>query len=115
MLKNATLLTKIIIGVCAAAVVTVGVIVVVNVVGKKDAYRQIGVYEIDGKAEVERTEIGVMDAYVNMQLQSEDKADTKEKSYLQLRLDEDKYILLDPLTKIELIATGTSKDSKTKI
>lgn len=114
MLKEATLLTKVIVGAFSAVVVTAATIGVIKLV-QKDAYRQIGVYEVDGTAIIERNKIGTMDAYVNMQLQSEDKANTKEESYLQLKLDEDKFILLDPLTSIELVATGTSEDSKTRI
>lgn len=83
--------------------------------GKKDEeYRQIQVYKIDGTVTVER-QGSSMEAYDNMQLQSGDIIETVEDSYLQLKLDEDKYIMLEPETKISLQATGNSVDSKTSI
>jgi len=48
-------------------------------------------------------------------LQNRDKAETATASYVQLQLDDDKYIMMEPSTKIELEATGDSVDSKTKI
>ena len=73
--------------------------------GKKEAdYRQIQVYKIDGTATVARAGSN-MDVYENMQLQSGDVVETVGNSYLQLKLDEDKYILLEPDTKISLQAT----------
>jgi len=82
---------------------------------KEEAYRQIKVYEIDGSAVVTREGTGELEPYINMMLQSKDKAETATASYVQLQLDDDKYILMEPSTKIELEATGDSVDSKTKI
>ncbi|MBP5305094.1 MAG: FecR domain-containing protein [Lachnospiraceae bacterium] len=115
MLKSMPLIGKIIAAVCAVAVVGVGAVVIINLTKKDDSYRTIKVHEVEGTAEVERDATGKIDAYVNMQLQNEDRATTAEKSYLQLKLDDDKYIMLDPATKIKLEATGTKQDSKTKI
>lgn len=81
---------------------------------KEEDYRQIQVYKIDGTAMVAR-QGSSMDAYENMQLQSGDVIETIAESYLQLKLDEDKYILIEPESKISLQATGNSVDSKTKI
>ena len=72
---------------------------------KEEDYRQIQVYKIDGSATVARAGSS-MDVYENMQLQSGDVVETVANSYLQLKLDEDKYILLEPETKISLQATG---------
>ena len=82
---------------------------------KEEAYRQIKVYEIDGSATVTREGTGEVEPYVNMMLQNKDKAETATASYVQLQLDGDKYVLMEPSTKIELEATGDSVDSKTKI
>lgn len=82
---------------------------------KEDAYRQIKVYEIEGSATVTREGTGEVEPYVNMMLQNKDKAETATASYVQLQLDGDKYIMMEPSTKIELEATGDSVDSKTKI
>ena len=81
---------------------------------KEEDYRQIQVYKIDGTATVARAGSS-MDVYENMQLQSGDVVETVANSYLQLKLDEDKYILLEPETKISLQATGNSVDSNTAI
>ena len=81
---------------------------------KEEEYRQIQVYKLDGTATVER-QGSSMEAYENMQLQSGDMVETVAESYLQLKLDEDKYILIEPDSKISLQATGNSVDSKTSI
>lgn len=81
---------------------------------KQEEYRQIQVYKIDGTVTVER-QGSSMDAYDNMQLQSGDSVETIADSYVQLKLDEDKYIMLEPETKISLQATGNSIDSNTSI
>lgn len=89
-------------------------ILVISCGKKEEDYRQIQVYKIDGTATVAR-QGSSMDAYENMQLQSGDIVETVAESYLQLKLDEDKYILVEPDSKISLQATGNSVDSKTKI
>ena len=89
--------------------------VVLTACGKKEEdYRQIQVYKFDGTATVARAGSS-MDVYENMQLQSGDVVETVANSYVQLKLDEDKYILLEPETKISLQATGNSADSNTSI
>ena len=96
-------------------VLVVLVIVALVVLLKKEDYRVIQVSNIDGTAEVERQEIGVLDAYTGMMLQSEDDVVVEADSYLYLKLDEDKYVMLEPGTKIHLQATGNSASSKTSI
>lgn len=81
---------------------------------KEEEYRQIQVYKIDGTVTVER-QGSSMEAYHNMQLQSGDSITTVADSYVQLKLDEDKYILVEPESQISLQATGNSVDSKTSI
>lgn len=81
----------------------------------EESYRQIKIYEIDGTAKVTRDETLEVEPYVNMMLQDKDMAETAENSYVQLKMDEDKYILMEPSTKISIEATGNSADSKTKI
>lgn len=92
--------------------IAVGVAVAIP---KEETYRVIQVYEIDGTAQVTREDIGLMDAYENMQLQSNDKAETGSDSYVQMKMDEDKYLLMEPDTSIQIEATGSETDSKTKI
>lgn len=81
---------------------------------KEEEYRQIQVYKIDGAVTVVR-QSNSMEAYENMQLQSGDVVETAANSSIQLKLDEDKYILVEPDSKISLQATGNSVDSKTSI
>ena len=56
-----------------------------------------------------------MEAYVNMQLQNNDQADTGSDSYVQMKMDEDKYLLMEPETSVRIEATGDDVNSKTKI
>ena len=101
--------------VATAAVGTALAVGVAIAIPKEETYRVIQVYEIDGAAQVTREDIGQMDAYVNMQLQSNDQADTGSDSYVQMKMDEDKYLLMEPDTSIRIEATGNKTDSKTKI
>lgn len=82
---------------------------------KEEAYRVIQVSNIEGTAQVERPEIGKLDAYAGMMLQSEDDVEVQTESYLYLKLDEDKYIMAEPGSKMHLKATGDSANSKTTI
>lgn len=104
------------IGIGAGAVAVVAAVVTIIVISNRpEAYRTIKVYDIIGSAQVMRGEDNVMDAYNSMRLESDDDVTTGEDSYLQLKLDEDKYVLLEPETEISIVATGTQKDSKTQI
>lgn len=97
-------------------VALIAVLAVIFFLGpKEEAYRQVQVYEVDGTADVEREQVGLLEAYANMMLQNQDIVNVSEDSNMKVKLDEDKYILLEPKTKIHLEATGTSEDSKTKI
>ena len=98
----------------AIVLIILGMLFLVACGKKEEDYRQIQVYKIDGTATVARQGSN-MDAYENMQLQSGDIIETIKDSYLQLKLDEDKYILVEPESKISLQATGNSIDSKTSI
>jgi len=103
------------IGAIVGAVATVAAIIIVVFFLEEDAYRQIKVYDIDGTASVTREKDGVLTPYINMLLQNKDVAATEEESWVQFLLDEDKYVLMEPSSKIEIEATGTAVDSKTKI
>lgn len=98
-----------------SVVLIVAVILVFVFLMKEESYRVIQVSNVDGTAEVEREEIGVLDAYNGMRLQTEDAVLVEAESYLYLKLDEDKYAMLEPGTKIRLKATGNSTNSKTSI
>ena len=72
--------------VATAAVGTALAVGVAIAIPKEETYCVIQVYEIDGTAQVTREDIGQMDAYVNMQLQSNDQADTGSDSYVQMKM-----------------------------
>lgn len=91
------------------------VIIVAFVLLKKEAYRVIQVSNVEGTAEVDREDIGVLDAYQGMLLQSQDNVAVEVESYLYLKLDEDKYLMIEPESKFRLEATGNNKNSKTSI
>lgn len=102
----------------AAVVVVISIVAVLLIVmykKNKEEYREIKVYEVDGEASVERDNSDIIKPYENMQLKSMDKLEVFEESYVQLKMDEDKYMLVEPDTKLHIEATGTSTDSKTKI
>ena len=56
-----------------------------------------------------------MDAYENLNLLSGDRVATMIESSLRLKLDEDKYLLAEENTIMELVATGDAKKSRTNI
>ena len=114
MLKRLPKKVWIAIGIGILAVVA-AVTTILIVKSKDNSYRIIKVYDLIGQAMVERGTDNFIEAYIDMRLQSQDIVNTSTDSYLQLKLDDDKYILLEPLTEIYLEATGTERDSKTKI
>ena len=89
-----------------AAIVVAVIVIAVATSNKKEAYRTIKVYDLIGTATVNRGGNTDINAYVDMRLQSADTVKTGADSYAQLKLDEDKYILLEPNTEINLVATG---------
>ncbi len=107
---------KAVIGISAGAVlcVIVAVVVVLILQNRKESYRQVKVYEVEGEASVTRKGIDDLQPYANMQLQSGDlvKVDT---GRMTLKLDEDKYVYAEEKTEFSLEAEGDSKDSRTRI
>ena len=102
-------------------VITAGVLVAIIValvlfltVFRKDAYRILKVFEYSGKASVTRQDVGNIEPYNNMVLESGDTVALDE-GKLVLLADEDKYIHLEEGTELVLNATGSSDTSKTTI
>lgn len=115
-LKLAALLKSKIFIACASSVAAVTTAVAVAVaVNQPDAYRMIKIFDLIGSATIERSGIGELDAYTEMNLESGDIVDVHDGSTMHLNLDDDKYIQLDGGTRLELIATGTASDSLTTI
>lgn len=80
---------------------------------KEEAYRMIQVLEVSGTVSVERATMGAMDAYEGMRLESGDKITVGSESWLKIKMDEDKYALVEPASVLRLEASGSSADSKT--
>lgn len=80
---------------------------------KEEAYRMIQVLEVTGTVSVERQTMGTMDAYEGMRLESGDKITVGPESWLKIKMDEDKYALVEPVSVLRLEASGNSADSKT--
>lgn len=80
---------------------------------QEEAYRMIQVLETSGSVTVERETMGTMDAYTGMRLESGDKISVGTDSWLKIKMDEDKYALVEPDSVLRLEAAGSSTDSKT--
>lgn len=103
------------IGAIAGATVVILAVVVILLLNRKEAvYRIIKVFELDGKSTVTRQDIGDLDAYDNMVLESGDQVYVDSGS-LTLKMDEDKYVYAEEKTRFQLEAAGTSENSKTRI
>ena len=98
----------------AVAVVAIAVALVFIFVGGGDEYRSIKVFELNGTCTVTRGN-DTLDAFKNMSLSSGDVFEVPGTGFARLKLDDDKYVYLEAGTKIELFATGTENDSKTRV
>ena len=82
---------------------------------KPESYRSILVYEIEGSAEIERDGAEAINAVENLYLESGDRAKTATDSNMRLKLDDDKYIMVEEESVLRIEATGNKVDSKTSI
>ncbi|MCR5633231.1 MAG: FecR domain-containing protein [Eubacterium sp.] len=106
--------SKKVIIISAIVLAVIAALVVFLVLSKKDAYRILKVFELDGEAKVTRSDIGEIDPYVNMVLESGDNVKLNT-GLMTLQADDDKYIHLEEGTELVLNATGDSANSKTTI
>ena len=102
-------------GAAAAVVVVTAVVLVLTLGNKEESYRNVRITEMTGESHLNRAGIGNLKPVVNMNLQSEDEVTTEKKANVTLRLDDDKYVLLDEESKLALHATGTAENSKTTL
>lgn len=98
----------------AVAVTAAAVITAVVVLSGGESYRVLKVFELNGSAAITRESAGELDAYVGMNLESGDVV-TVNSGTMRLSLDNNKYILLEEGTVLELVADGTAADSKTTL
>ncbi|MGN0373968.1 MAG: FecR domain-containing protein [Butyrivibrio sp.] len=106
------------IAIIAAAVAVIGglaIFLVMNFSKKDTSYRSIQIYELEGTAVIERESIGTIAAVENLYLESGDRISVAEDSHMRLKLDDDKYIMVEENSVLTLVAEGTRKESKTSI
>ena len=82
---------------------------------EEEAYRVIQVLEMSGSVSVERQDMGTISVYKDMRLESGDRITVGAESWLKIKMDEDKYILVEPDSVLRLEAAGNSEDSKTTL
>ena len=101
----------------ATAVVAVIVLAVVLILraGGQESYRSIRIVELDGGVTIERESVGNLEASVNMNLTSGDRISTSADSYVVLKLDDDKYMMLGEQGAIQVVAAGDAANSRTEI
>jgi len=80
---------------------------------KEEAYRILQVLEVSGSVSVERENLGGLEPFAGMRLESGDKITVGAESWLKMKMDEDKYALVEPDSVLYLEASGSSADSKT--
>ncbi|MGN0437305.1 MAG: FecR domain-containing protein [Lachnospiraceae bacterium] len=105
---------RLFVGIAILLVVIAVAVVLIVVLGKKDEYRLVKIYELNGDASVTRENIGDMDAYQDMVLESGDTIVLKS-GEMTLKLDDDKFVYVEPETEFKLVASGNSANSKTSI
>ena len=104
-----------IIAAVVAVIATIAVFLVMRFERSDDAYRSIQIYEVEGTASVDREGIGAMEAVENLYLESGDRITVSGGSYMRLKLDDDKYILVEENSVLSIEAEGTKQDSLTTI
>lgn len=105
------------IGIIAAAMVLLlaAVLLILYFTKSKESYRSIQIYDLEGSATIERDGIGIMEAVENLYLQSGDRICVAEESSMRLKLDDDKYIMVEESSVLTIVAEGTKEDSRTSI
>lgn len=105
----------VVIGTVLAVIVAVAVGFVALTGGKDEAYRSIMVYQVNGNATITRASVGEMEAYENLMLQSGDSVAVASESSMRLKLDDDKYLLAEQDTRMDIVAEGDGENAKTRI
>lgn len=110
-----TIVIKTAAAVIGAAAIAGTVVAVRHMSQVKDSYRSILLYEIQGTAEIEREGTGTFNGTENLYLESGDQLTVEPESFTRLRLDEDKYVMVEENSALSIEAAGTMEDSRTKI
>ena len=101
---------------CGAVVAIAGIVLVAGHFMKgQELYRSILIYEMEGTANIEREDAGTIKAAENLYLESGDRLTVEDGSSMRLKLDDDKYAMVEENSILAIEAVGSAKDSKTKI
>lgn len=107
---------KMIVIVLGLMVLAAGVIMTIRFLSKKtDSYRSIQIYQLEGRAEIQREGTGTITAATNLYLESGDRVSLGQDSSMRLKLDDDKYVMVEENSVLSIRAEGSDKDSKTSI
>ena len=110
-----TIAMKIAAAVVGTAAIAGTVVAIRHMSEVKDTYRSILLYEIEGTAEIEREGTGKFSGTENLYLESGDQLTVEPESFTRLRLDEDKYVMVEENSAVSIEAAGTVEDSRTKL
>lgn len=95
-------------------IVVVLIAIVLVVVMMNRGHRVIKVESVEGEVELDRGS-AVKDVFEDMNLRTEDMVTTGEDGLLELRADEDKYIVAIENTCFEIVSKGNAKEGRLKI
>lgn len=111
--RRTVVLAAILIGV---AMVVAGIFFAIHFFSNKtESYRSILVYELEGSASIERDGKEAVNVVENLYLESGDRVKTAADSNMRLKLDDDKYIMVEEESVFRIEAAGNKEDSKTSI
>lgn len=96
------------------SIVVVLIAIVLVVVMMNRGHRVIKVESVEGEVELDRGS-AVKEVFEDMNLRSEDIVTTGEDGLLELRADEDKYIVAIENTCFEIVSKGNAKEGRLKI
>lgn len=96
------------------SIVVVLIAIVLVVVMMNRGHRVIKVESVEGEVELDRGS-AVKEVFKDMNLRSEDMVTTGEDGLLELRADEDKYIVAIENTCFEIVSKGNAKEGRLKI
>lgn len=110
-----TILVKAAAAVMGTAVIAGAAAAVNHMLKPKNSYRSILLYEIEGTAKIERQGTGTLNGVENLHLESGDELTVGEESFTRLRLDDDKYVMVEENSALSIEAAGGREDSRTSI
>ena len=101
---------------CGATVAIAGIaLAATHFLKGQEFYRSILIYELQGSANIEREGAGNIKAAEDLYLESGDRLTVADGSSMRLKLDDDKYVMVEENSVLAIEAAGNEEDSKTKI